>query len=51
MGWAGRISSSTAQAKEGVQAAVAVVGGGRLPAGELVGDEQLDVLFRDRGQS
>jgi hypothetical protein len=30
--------------EEGVQAAVAVVGGGRLPAGELVGDEVLDVL-------
>jgi site-specific recombinase XerD len=30
--------------EEGVQAAVAVVGGGRLPAGELVGDELLDVL-------
>jgi hypothetical protein len=27
-----------------VQAPVAVVGGGRLPAGELVGDERLDVL-------
>ena len=27
-----------------MQAAVAVVGGGRLPAGELVGDELLDVL-------
>jgi hypothetical protein len=27
-----------------VQAAVAVVGGGRLPAGQLVGDERLDVL-------
>jgi hypothetical protein len=30
--------------EEGVQAAVAVVGGGRLPAGQLVGDEGLDVL-------
>jgi len=29
---------------EGVQAPVAVVGGGRLPAGELVGDERLEVL-------
>ena len=27
-----------------MQAAVAVVGGGRLPAAELVGDEPLDVL-------
>jgi hypothetical protein len=27
-----------------VQAAIAVVGGRRLPAGELVGDELLDVL-------
>ena len=27
-----------------MQASVAVVGGGRLPAGELVGDEVLDVL-------
>ena len=30
--------------EEGVQPPVAVVGGGRLPAGELVGDEGLDVL-------
>ena len=30
--------------EEGLQAAVAVVGGGRLPAGQLVGDELLDVL-------
>jgi hypothetical protein len=30
--------------EEGVQPAVAVVGGRRLPAGELVGDERLDVL-------
>jgi hypothetical protein len=30
--------------EEGVQAPVAVVGGRRLPAGELVGDERLDVL-------
>jgi hypothetical protein len=30
--------------EEGVQAPVAVVGGGRLPAGQLVGDERLDVL-------
>jgi hypothetical protein len=29
---------------EGVQAPVAVVGGGRFPASELVGDELLDVL-------
>jgi hypothetical protein len=29
---------------EGVRAAVAVVGGGRLPAGQLVGDERLDVV-------
>jgi hypothetical protein len=27
-----------------MQAAVAVVGGGRLPTGQLVGDEVLDVL-------
>src|SRR4029453_3958437 len=30
--------------EEGVQAPVAVVGGRRLPAGELVGDEVLDVV-------
>jgi hypothetical protein len=30
--------------EEGVQAPVAVVGGGRFPASELVGDELLDVL-------
>jgi hypothetical protein len=30
--------------EEGVQAPVAVVGRGRLPASELVGDEGLDVL-------
>jgi hypothetical protein len=30
--------------EEGVQAAVAVVGRGRLSAGQLVGDEPLDVL-------
>ena len=30
--------------EEGMQAPVAVVGGGGLPAGELVGDELLDVL-------
>ena len=30
--------------EEGVQPAVAVMGGGRLPAGELVGDERLEVL-------
>jgi hypothetical protein len=29
---------------EGVQAPVAVVGRGRLPASQLVGDERLDVL-------
>jgi hypothetical protein len=30
--------------EEGVQAPVAVVGGGGLPAGDLVGDERLDVF-------
>jgi hypothetical protein len=30
--------------EEGVQAPVAVVGGGRLPAGQLVGDERLEMV-------
>jgi hypothetical protein len=30
--------------EEGVETSVAVVGGGRLPASKLVGDEVLDVL-------
>jgi hypothetical protein len=30
-----------------VQAPIAVVGGRRLPAGELVGDERLDVLAQE----
>jgi hypothetical protein len=34
--------------EEGAQAPVAVVGGGRLPAGELVGDELLDVVAAAR---
>jgi hypothetical protein len=35
--------------EEGMQAAVAVVSGGRLPAGELVGNEELDVLALEFG--
>jgi hypothetical protein len=39
-----QVTLSYGPLEEGVQAPVAVVGGRRLPAGELVGDELLDVL-------
>jgi hypothetical protein len=44
MGLASRVALGHGPLEEGVQAPVAVVGGGRLPAGELVGDQLLDVL-------
>jgi hypothetical protein len=44
MGLAWRSPSATAHLQEGVETTVAVVGGRRLPASELVGDEVLDVL-------
>ena len=44
IGLAGQVAFGYGPLEEGVQAQVPVVGGGRLPAGELVGDEVLDVL-------
>src|SRR6266508_2804504 len=49
-GWPARFQLALGDrpTEEGLEAAVAVVGGGGLPAGELVGDEQLDMLARER---
>jgi hypothetical protein len=39
-----QVALSDGPLEEGVEASIAVVGGGRLPTGQLVGDERLDVL-------
>jgi hypothetical protein len=39
-----QVALSDGPLEEGEKASIAVVGGGRLPTGQLVGDERLDVL-------